>query len=90
MLAYLLDPLVADVCNSRLRGETDTMKLKLPIYRKYFLLEPRKKYHGFENVLHLDDALRPELRRLFGSYDGVAKTSYADLVAGLSHEQQGG
>jgi hypothetical protein len=86
MLAFLRDPTVADLCSNRFPGETDTMKLKPAIYRKYFLLEPRKKYHGFENVLHVDDRVRPELERRYGAYNGIIKTSYVDLVKGLKHE----
>lgn len=81
MLAFLLDPTVAALCNNMFPAETDTMNFKPVIYRKYFLLEPRNKYHGCENVLHLDEYLRPELERLFGEYNGVAKTSYTDLIA---------
>ena len=62
------------------------MGIKPAVYRKYFLLEPRKKYHGFENVLHLDDELRPELERRYGAYNGIVKTPYEELVASLSHE----
>jgi hypothetical protein len=84
MLAFLLDPMVADLCGNRYPDETSTMKMKSVIYRKYFLLEPRKKYHGFESILHLDDALRPELELRYGTYNGVCKTPYAELVAKLA------
>lgn len=83
MLAFLLDPMVADLCNNRIPGEATTMKIKLAVYRRYFLLEPRKKYHGFENILHLDDALRPELEQRFGGYNGIHKTPYDRLVMNL-------
>ena len=53
-------PGVADLCANRLHGHASTMKLKEEIYRKYFLLKRRQKHHGFENVMHLDDRLRPE------------------------------
>ena len=86
MLAFLVDPMVMNLCNNRLPNETTTMKIKPLIYGSYFLLEPRKKYHGFENILHLDDALRPELERRYGAYNGIHKTPYDELVAGLSHE----
>jgi hypothetical protein len=89
MLAFLLDPTISDLCRNRLGGETDTMGVKPTVYRKYFLLEPRKKYHGFENVLHLDEELRPELERRFGAHNGIVKTPYLDLVDGLKHEQSG-
>jgi hypothetical protein len=88
MLAFLLDPMVADLCNNRLPSENTTMKIKPMIYRRYFLLEPRKKYHGFENILHLDDALRPELELRYGAHNGIHKTPYEELVASLSHEDK--
>jgi hypothetical protein len=86
MLAFLIDPMVADLCGNRLPTETTTMKIKSMIYSRYFLLEPRKKYHGFENILHLDDALRPELELRYGTYNAIHKTPYGELIANLSHE----
>jgi hypothetical protein len=84
MLAYLRDPTMVELCNDRIAGQTDTMKLKAQIYRKHFLLEPRKKYTGFENVDHLDVQLRPELERRWKMYDGIIKTPYAELCAALA------
>jgi hypothetical protein len=84
MLAFLLDPTVVALCNNRYPLETDTVHFKPEIYRKYFLLEPRKKYNGYENILHLADLLQLELERRYGAYNGIAKTPYADLVASLS------
>jgi hypothetical protein len=83
MLSFLLDPMIVDLCENRYPDETDTMKLKPSIYRKYFLLEQRKKYHGFENVLHLDDVLRPELERRYGDHNAIWKTPYNALITGL-------
>jgi hypothetical protein len=86
MLAFLLDRTVNALCSNQLSNESDTKKLKPAIYRKYFLLEPRSKYHGFENVMRLDDELRPELERRYGAYNGIVKTPYTDLINGLKHE----
>jgi hypothetical protein len=88
MLAFLRDPTMVDLCNNRIPEELDTMRLKSVIYRKYFLLEPRKKYTGFEHIQHLDDRLRPELERRWGAYDGIVKTPYADLVANLTFKRR--
>jgi hypothetical protein len=84
MLAFLRDPVVAALCEDRLPGVGDTAAVKGVVYRRHFLLEPRPKFHGFENVLHLDDALRPELMRRMGAHDAIARTAYGDLLAGLS------
>jgi hypothetical protein len=84
MLAFLRDPMMVDLCDNKYPDETDTMRFKPLIYRKYFLLEPRKKYHGFENVLHLGELLRPELERHYATYNGIHKTSYSDLIDMLS------
>lgn len=84
MLAFLLDSTMVDLCSNRLTDYVDTMPVKGSIYRKYFLLEKRKKYHGFENVMDLDDWLRPQLQEKFGAYDRVVKTEYKTLVEGLS------
>lgn len=84
MLAFLRDPLMADLCANRLSGHSSTMRLKEVIYRKYFLLERRKKYHGFENVMPLDDLLRPALEAAFGDHNGIVRTSYDELLEGLA------
>jgi hypothetical protein len=84
MLSFLTDPIMEDLCSNRLPSEKDTMGLKGTIYRKHFLLEPRPKYHGFENVLDLDDRLRPVLERSFGDSNGIVKTPYDKLIAMLS------
>ena len=75
---------VAALCDDRLPGLTDTTQVKGLVYRRHFLLEPRPKFHGFETVMRLDDALRPELVRRLGAHDAIARTSYADLVARLA------
>ncbi|MDP2376937.1 hypothetical protein [Reyranella sp.] len=84
MLSFLKDPLMVELCSNRRRGHATTMKLKEEIYRNHFLLERRKKYHGFENVMHLDDRLRPELERAFGDHNGIVRTSYPDLLEMLA------
>ena len=84
MLAFLRDPVIAALCDDRLPGLTDTTQVKGIVYRRHFLLEQRPKFHGFENVLHLDDALRPELMRRLGAHDAIARTAYRDLLAGLA------
>src|SRR4029078_13063354 len=50
MLSFLLDPTVVDLCNNRIEGPSNTADVKARIYGDYFLLEPRPKYTGFENV----------------------------------------
>src|SRR5262249_20441821 len=84
MLAFLRDPTIVALCANRLPSHTSTMTLKEEIYRRYFLLEQRRKYHGFENVMHLDGRLRPSLEQAFGDHNGIVRTSYDDLVAGLT------
>jgi hypothetical protein len=84
MLAFLRDPVVAALCEDRMPGIADTGKVKGIVYRRHFLLEPRPKFHGFENVMHLDDALRPELARRLPGHDAIARISYRDLLAVLS------
>ena len=84
MLAFLRDPVVVSLCADRLAGLTDTRAIKASVYRRHFLLEPRPKYHGFENVLGLDEALRPELERRFGAHNAIARTTYAALLRELA------
>ena len=84
MLAFLRDPLVVALCEDRLPGARDSRPVKGEVYRRHFLLPPRPKFHGFENVMHLDDELRPVLRDRLGAHDAVARIAYGELVAGLS------
>jgi hypothetical protein len=85
MLAFLQDPIMVELCNGRLPDHTDTMKVKAHIYRRHFLLERRVKYTGFENVEHLDAALRPVIEQRHGAYNQIVRTPYADLVASLTY-----
>jgi hypothetical protein len=84
MLAFLRDPALATLCTDRGPPAESTSPVKAAIYRRHFLLEPRPKYHGFENVLYLDDALRPELERRFAEHNAVAYTGYAQLLRDLA------
>jgi hypothetical protein len=84
MLAFLRDPLVAALCEDRYPDLAHSGLAKGAVYRRHFLLERRPKFHGFENVMHLDDALRPVLHAEMGAHDAIARTPYADLVASLS------
>ena len=86
MLSFLLDHEVVRLCTGQVNDVSSTMPVKASIYRRYFLLEPRRKYHGFENVLHLDDGLRPELERRFGDHNAIVFTEYTQLVAALAME----
>jgi hypothetical protein len=84
MLAFLRDPMVVALCGGRITGAQDSTVVKAPAYRRHFLLEPRPKFHGFESVMHLDDALRPVLRSRLAGHDAIARTPYVTLVAGLA------
>lgn len=84
MLAFLRDPMIVALCGGRIAGALDSTVIKAPTYRRHFLLEPRPKFHGFEHVMHLDDALRPVLRSRLEGHDAIARTSYAALVGSLA------
>jgi hypothetical protein len=85
MYAFLVDEEVAKSCRGEAPYSRDTSAIKALVYRKYFLLEPRSKYHGFENVIHLDALLRPELERKFGDWNAIARTPYSTLVNDLHY-----
>ena len=84
MLSFLMDETISRLCTNQIEEFDDTKPIKQLVYRKYFLLEPRKKYHGFENVLHLDEELRPELDRKFGDHNAIAAFEYSALVRDLT------
>ncbi len=84
MLAFLRDRLVVALCSDRIVGATESSAIKSAIYRQHFLLEPRPKFHGLENVMWLDDELRPALQRAFGAHDAIARTSYTQLLQDLT------
>lgn len=50
MLSYLMDNTVVDLVNDRIIGKTSTITSKLGLYQKYFPLENRMKYTGFEKI----------------------------------------
>ena len=63
-LAFLI---AADRCSNKLRANAITT-IKPITQGRYFLSKPRTKYHGFENIPHLDDALRPKFELRHGAY----------------------
>ncbi len=84
MLAFLRDPMIVALCDDRIAHARDSTVVKAPMYRRHFLLERRPKFHGFENVMHLDDALRPILRARLPGHDAIARTTYGALVGSLA------
>lgn len=58
--------IAADRCSNKLRTKAITT-IKPMTQGRYFLSKPRTKYHGFENIPHLDDALRPEFEPRYGA-----------------------
>ncbi len=84
MLAFLRDRLVIALCHDRIAGAKDSSAIKPVIYRQHFLLEPRPKFHGFENVMWLDDELRPALQRAFGAHDAIMRTRHTQLLQDLA------
>ena len=80
----LFRSLVAALCADALPGQRDSRGVKGDVYRRHFLLPPRPKFHGFENVMHLDDELRPVLRDRLGAHDAVARIAYFLSIIVLS------
>lgn len=63
-LAFLI---AADRCSNKLRTKAITT-IRPVTQDHYFLSKPRTKYHGFENIPHLDDALRLEFELRYGAH----------------------
>ncbi|MFN0245626.1 MAG: hypothetical protein ACKV2T_01875 [Kofleriaceae bacterium] len=85
ILAFLVDPEVATLCTGR--GDpavTNTATVKHELYRSHFLLEPRPKYHGYENVMHAVTPLAMELQRRYHQHDAIACTPYQELLVQLA------
>jgi|SRR5580704_15055685 hypothetical protein len=59
--------IAADRCSDKLRAKATTT-IKPVTQGRHFLSKPRTKHHGFENIPHLDDALRPEFELCHGAY----------------------
>jgi hypothetical protein len=86
MVAFLRDPMVAQLCANQLAEHTDTMAIKAVVYRQHFLLERRPKYTSLENVAALERDLGSALKKRWSTHDARFLTPYAKLLAGMDYE----
>lgn len=82
MLSFLLDPTFTPYMTTA-SGKTSNKSLKHTIYNRYFPVQARPKYTGFENVQAQDDHHRARLLQLYAEWDDVAMIPVADFIASL-------
>lgn len=80
MLSYLLDPDVQAMKANLDPRIVSSTQIKQGLYKKYFDLEDRPKFTGFERVIHEDLIFRSYLKSLMPDSDQVYKVSYCTLV----------
>jgi len=87
MLSYLIDPLVQDLVNDRIDYKYGLLSTKPNVYAKYFNFEARPKYHGYENVMHLNNKVYLDLGDCNDvQHDVILKTEYSELIKRLRHD----
>lgn len=74
----LQDPYVVDMLKAN-EGTTSNY-YKWEIYSKYFKIEPRPKYTGFEELTELENKLREELSKKYHDFDHTIRvTGYREI-----------
>ena len=84
ILSYLLEDDIVDLTSNRKEGKLSTKSSKLPIYQKYFSVQSRPKFTGFERAAEPEKVIRQRLLEICPEGEGVVKTPYKDLVNLLS------
>lgn len=85
--AFLVDGWTRRLVGGRANGEVENASTKLRVYQKYFPLQAREKYTGFEKVMTHDQLYRSELEKRYGDWNQIAKTEYDSLVAALVFDE---
>jgi hypothetical protein len=84
VLSFLLDPLIQDLYNNRFPEASTSTSFKLEIYQRYFPIEARPKFYGFEQFeLFMQDLLKKAHLRFPGS-NQQALIEIKHLIATLS------
>lgn len=87
LLSYLTQPIFVDVVNGRVPGKLGTYSSKIQIYNKWFDLEPRKKYTGYEIIETSSIFQTPEMRKILEvseQWKGRYNCSYQSVVDTLT------
>lgn len=80
MYSYLTDPWVLKLTNNEVRYKFSLLSSKPYVYSKYFLLEPRPKYHGYEEIIELNHKVTDDLQCFGHDVENYVETKYSDLI----------
>lgn len=81
MFSFLNDPLTLDaIQNCHINGYKSSNAFKYKLYQKYFSIEDRPKFTGFEKVMDLDAKYRNYLESKFPGSNSEFRTNYFDLL----------
>ncbi len=83
MLSFLMDDTFLPYMNTE-SGKTSNKTTKLKIYQKYFPLETRPKFTGFENIMDHDKKHRNCLAKLYSDWNDIAAFDYEKIIEILS------
>lgn len=87
MYSYLVDSTVVDLVNDRIDYKYGLLSTKPSVYAKYFEFEPRPKYHGYENIMYLNNKVYLDLGDCNEvQHDVILKTEYSELIKRLRHD----
>lgn len=84
MLAFLRDPLLQKIVENSEIGVVSSLKIKGVIYNRYFGIEPRPKFRGYEKFEELIIKKRSELRRIYIGPMVEARFEYHQLLKQLA------
>jgi len=83
MYSYLTDPHIVRLTNNEIKWKFSLMSSKPYVYSKYFLLEPRPKYHGYEEIIDLNHIVTDDLQVFGHNVENYIETKYSDLIEKL-------
>jgi len=89
MLAYLTDPIILELVNSKLENEnplSSNADIKHALYQKHYPesdIADRKKYTGFENLAFVERSVKAKLIEQFPFSDAEFTLSYKQMIKNL-------
>jgi hypothetical protein len=86
--SYLTDPLVTDLVTDKIDYKYSLMSTKPKVYARYYNFEDRPKYHGYENVMFLNNKVYLDLGENADiDHDTIYLTEVNELIKRLQYDQ---
>lgn len=84
MLSFLKDDIILDLISNKINGKLSSISSKFYVYEKYFEIQPRIKYTGFENVLKRYYPIMFDSVKEYPKNRQIINMKYEDVINQLS------